>query len=143
MYRFVFEGLHTPPTFTWLWKAKCMPRIIFFGWHLIMVRLNTQDMLQRRNSNVQSGTNCILCPHNCRETRDYLFFECVFVNHCWALIGITWVDTTNAHTRLHIAKQASTTSFFMDIFLVAAWEIWKLHNAIIFGNQHETHQLWI
>lgn len=71
----VFDGLDAPPTFKWLWKTKSMPQIKVFGWHLIMDSLNTKDMLQRRNSNVQSGTSCVLCHLGLRETRDRLFFD--------------------------------------------------------------------
>jgi hypothetical protein len=29
---------------------------------------------------------------------------------------------------------------FMDIFVIAAWEIWKMRNAVIFyGSRHNTH----
>lgn len=119
-YNLVFNGLHAPPTFSWLWKANCMPRIkgLFgfclwspawarqqtqaidflglgsgslpgapclaqdlnqtcpkcFGWLLILDRLNTRHILQRRNFNVQTGVLCVMCNHGQRETRDHLFF---------------------------------------------------------------------
>ncbi|KAF8697237.1 hypothetical protein HU200_036102 [Digitaria exilis] len=31
----------------------------------------------------------------------------------------------------------------MDIFLIEAWEIWKLRNAIIFDGERCTHQIWL
>lgn len=50
---FFFAGIQEPQTFKLLWKAKSMQRIKFFAWLLIMYKLNTKDMLQCRNSNVQ------------------------------------------------------------------------------------------
>lgn len=50
MYKHVFSGLQAPHTFQLKWKAKCMPRIKFFAWLMLVGRLNTKDMLQHRNS---------------------------------------------------------------------------------------------
>ncbi|KAF8690255.1 hypothetical protein HU200_041324 [Digitaria exilis] len=105
-----------------------------------MDRLNTKDLLQRRNSNVQSGINCVLCHYNLRETRDHLFFDCVFARHCWSLINFHWTDNPNIHDRIVTTKQGSTNPFFKDIALIAASEIWKLRNAVIFDDQRATHQ---
>lgn len=107
LYRFVFAGLQEPITFKLLWKAKSTPRIKFFGWLLIMDRLNTKDMLQRRNSNVQSGTNCVLCLRGMRETRDHLFFECDFAKHCWTLINIVWSGHLGIHGGILTARETS------------------------------------
>ncbi|KAG2583238.1 hypothetical protein PVAP13_6KG153706, partial [Panicum virgatum] len=37
------------------------------------------------------------------------------------------------------AKNASSYSFFMELFLIAAWEIWKLRNS----GARPTFHLWI
>lgn len=143
MYKLVFAGLQVPKTFKLLWKDKCMPRIKFFVWLLIMDWMNTKDMLQRRNNNVQSGTHYVLCQGAIRETREHLFFDCVFAKHFWSLISILWYDVLNIHDKILAAWQTSGLPFFMDIFLIASWEIWKLRNAIIFYGERCSHQIWI
>lgn len=141
-YTLVFKGLDAPPTFSSLWKANCIPRIKFFGWLLLMDRLNTRDMLQQRNFNVQPGVTCVLCDHDLRETRDHLSFECEFARQCWSLLYIVWSTNPRLHDRIMVAKQVSTNGFFMDIILIAAWEIWKLRNAIIFNVEQRSMQIW-
>lgn len=42
-----------------------------------------------------------------------------------------------------MAKQATDIDFFMNIFLISAWEPWKLQNAIIFDAEQGSLQLWI
>lgn len=123
MYKFVSTGPQAPQTFKLLWKAKSMPRIKFFAWLMLMDRLNTKDMLQRRNSNVQAGVNCVLCHGSIRETRDHLFFDCLFVKHCWELINITLDDHLDIHGKILATRHHSGLSFFMDVFLIASWEI--------------------
>jgi hypothetical protein len=51
-YRYQFENVMPPPPFYWIWKAKCMPRIEFFTWLLLVDRLNTRDLLRRRHKHM-------------------------------------------------------------------------------------------
>lgn len=120
-----------------------MPRIKTFGWLLLVDRLNTKDMLQRRRSNVQSGINCVMCRENQRETRDHLFFECEFAKQCWIQFGIAWEGNLNVTDRIQVVKHVLGNPFYMDVFFIAALELWKLWNVVIFDNQHGTHQIWI
>lgn len=52
-----FSHMNVPPTFKWMWKSKCIPRLKFFAWLVLVDRLNTKSMLHRRNFEVQP----ILC----------------------------------------------------------------------------------
>ena len=54
-----------------------------------------------------------------------------------------WDLSLDIHARIMTARQASSYSFFMEIFLIAAWEIWKLRNAIIFDAARGSLNLWI
>lgn len=47
-YHHHFRAILPPVTVLWLWKAKCVPRIKFFTWLLLNVRLNTRYILRRR-----------------------------------------------------------------------------------------------
>ncbi|PUZ70106.1 hypothetical protein GQ55_2G197800 [Panicum hallii var. hallii] len=37
---------------------------------------------------------------------------------------------------------AALGTFFMDTFIMAAWEIWKMRDAVIFDGARPTVQLW-
>ena len=50
--------------------------------------------------------------------------------------------TLDIHARILQARGASQITFFMEIFLIAAWEIWKLRNAVIFDGIRPTFYLW-
>jgi hypothetical protein len=47
-YKFYFKDLQPHISTTWLWKSKCTPRVKFFGWLVLVDRLNTRNMLRRR-----------------------------------------------------------------------------------------------
>jgi len=49
VYKLAFQNLLEHPVFTWLWKSKCTPRVNVFAWLVLVDRLNTKTMLQRRN----------------------------------------------------------------------------------------------
>ena len=53
-----------------------------------------------------------------------------------------WDLSLDIQARIMQARQASSYSF-MEIFLIAAWEIWKLRNAIIFDAARGSLNLWI
>ena len=46
------------------------------------------------------------------------------------------------HQRVSQASQNFQHSFFMEVFLIAAWELWKVRNAVIFDNAQPTVHLW-
>ena len=66
-YALAFRNLQVPRSFTWLWKSKCTPHIKFFGWLLLVDRLNTRNMLIRRNFHIDAGYSCVMCNQDLEE----------------------------------------------------------------------------
>ena len=48
-YQHHFVAIRPPVTIQWIWKAKCVTRIKLFSWLLLNDKLNTRNMLRRRN----------------------------------------------------------------------------------------------
>ena len=71
-----------------------------------------------------------------------LFFACPFAASCWNRVGIQWNLNSELHQRLGQAHQVFQHNFFTEVFLVAAWELWKIRNAVIFDNAQPTVHLW-
>ena len=44
-----FSEIVVDPLLGWIWKCSCTLKIKVFGWLLLMDRLNTRDMMQRRH----------------------------------------------------------------------------------------------
>jgi hypothetical protein len=104
-YQLAFQQLEAHPVFKWLWRSGCTPRMKFFGWLIMVDRLNTKTMLRRRNLNVEDNdTFCVLCARNCEEDIDHLFFGCEFAKTCWSAIGIQWDESIGLFQRLALAK---------------------------------------
>ena len=76
------------------------PDLNFFAWLILMDRLNTKDMLQRRNFHVQPNSHCVMCNAGVVEDLRHLFFDCPFAAACWQKLGILWGSSNDIHTLL-------------------------------------------
>jgi hypothetical protein len=103
-YHYHFASIIPPRTVTWIWKAKCVPKIKFFAWLLLNDRLNTRNMLRRRNKFLEEGYCCVLCQDHMEETIEHLFFDCPSATSRWFMLGLIWEEGVNIHEKLVIAK---------------------------------------
>jgi hypothetical protein len=61
----------------------------FFFWLLLRDRLNTREMLRRKNMELDDYS-CVLCRQNAEECLFHLFFECHFSKWCWPFVKVQW-----------------------------------------------------
>ena len=139
----VFQHVHSSPIFKKLWKSKCTPRLKFFAWLLFVDRLNTRSMLVRRNFNVQPNSLCVLYTTNLEEDLEHLFFSCPFATTCWQKLGFIWPSIADIKQCVLSLMDTMGLPFFMEIFIIATWEIWKLRNSKIFDNGNPTTRRWV
>ena len=91
-YALAFQSMQVPSSFTWLWKSKCTPRIKFFGWLILVDRLNTRGMLKQRNFHLDQGYNCVMCNRGVEEDLNHPFFTVLLLRSAGNLctfIGLT------------------------------------------------------
>jgi hypothetical protein len=142
-YDLAFRNFPTPITFAWLWKSRCIPRIKFFGWLLLVDKLNTRSMLRRRNFHLDDGYLFVMCPLGAEQDALHLFFDCPFAKTCWQALHFNWTEDNDLHAKIISGRTQNTLPFFMEIFLVATWEIWKLRNDKIFNRRMFSRSQWI
>jgi extradiol dioxygenase family protein len=99
-------------------------------------------MLQQRNFTVQSNLFSVLFQDQNEEDINHLFFYCPFALACWHKLSIHWHSSTCIHERNEVTKHETHLPFFMEIFIVAAWELWNLRNAKIFDGVAATFDPW-
>jgi hypothetical protein len=141
-YQFCFRELQPHISFLWLWKSKCTPRVKFFGWLILVDRLNTRDMLRRRHFNLTSGYSCLLCANPPEETIEHLLFQCEFSESCWHELNISWSATGDRLQILEEGKSRWTGKLFMEIFLLSSWNIWKERNRCYFDGVPPSIDSW-
>jgi hypothetical protein len=141
-YDLAFNHMNVHPIFKWLWKSKCIPRLKFFAWLILVDRLNTKATLSRRNFAVQPDTYCVMCNDQVEEDIRHLFFDCSFATNCWHKIGIQWQPTDSMFAMIDERRIFLQNPYFMEVFVIAAWEIWNLRNGIIFEGKNASINLW-
>jgi hypothetical protein len=114
-----------------IWKTCNIPRQKFFAWLLMNNRLNTKDLMRRKNFFVQFN-ECVLCDSCPEETLMHLFFECSFSQSFWWALGIEWNTDYQLTHMISDACQRYNMSFTMEIIISGCWAIWDQRNGLIF-----------
>jgi hypothetical protein len=85
----------------------------------------------------------VMCNVGVHETIEHLFFTCPFAQVCWETINITSDESLNLHDRLIKGGETHSLPFFTEAAMIAAWELWKLHNDKVFQRRDPTTSLWL
>jgi hypothetical protein len=141
-YKLIHAHIKVPSVYKWLWKSSCIMKTKVFAWLLLSDRLNTKDLLQRRHWNVNAGTHCELCPGRHYEDRAHLFFDCMFSVRVWNYLQIPWVSNDSIQAVVAEAKRSFNKPFFMEVMMVACWNIWIIRNGKIFRQEKPTFGKW-
>ena len=123
-----------PVIFKWIWKSPCLSKHKFFFWLMIQDRVNTRDLLTRKNFHVES-TSCVLCDDSVLETMPHLFFSCKFSTEFWEKLGETRETELQLNEMIMEAKNRSVNSFFKIAMMAGCWSLWNHRNKIIFDNE--------
>jgi hypothetical protein len=108
-----------------------------------MGRVNTMDLLDRKHCKPPSASLlCQSCQAGQRETMEHLFSSCHFSSACWNYIGFQWDFNLNFHDMILHQWLLFGHLCFMEVFLLAAWNIWKHLNNLVFNNVLPTTSSW-
>lgn len=85
--------------------------------------------------------SCVLCNQNVEETV-HLFFTCPFSQACWQHLGVQWNLVIDFFHMLLQVKQGFSHPFFMKVFIISAWQIWKQRNDFVFSGGQSSFLAW-
>jgi hypothetical protein len=77
------------PLFKGLWKSCCQHKHKVFFWLILKDRLNTRELLQRKNLFLPDYS-CAVCERSSIESGLHLFFQCPFALLCWRYLCPSW-----------------------------------------------------
>ena len=104
----VYDTLMTsnpaPSPFQWIWKSRVLPKHQIFFWLLLQDRLNTRDLLARKQFHIENY-NCVLCSQGMSEEYIHLFFECDFSRNFWWKLYLEWDTDLDLFSMLIQAKK--------------------------------------
>ena len=117
----------TPPHFNWIWKSSCQPKHKIFFWQLLHDRVNTRNLLRRKNFDLEGYHGAV---RDCQqeETLHHLFWSCPFASQCWDFICPNRDRNLSVLEAFHDLIDKLHLPFFMEIIIVGSWAIWISRN---------------
>jgi hypothetical protein len=76
------------------------------------------------------------------EITFHLFFSYPFSQHCWNHLNINWNFNLDFYSMMLNAREQFGSNFFMEIFMIAAWLIWKQRNDLVFNRARPSFDRW-
>ena len=130
------------PILSWVWKSCCTMTVKMFAWLVIMDRVNTKDMIQRRHWKINDGPSCVLCLTGVLEDRNHLFFQFNFSMRIWNYLQVSCLDSNDmVQIALH-ARKDFNKPFFSKVVFLSWWNIWKVRNDKAFRHINPSFRQW-
>lgn len=130
------------PIFACIRKSKVVLSIKVFAWLLVGDRLNTKNMLRRRHWNVTDNTHCELCPARRVEDWQYLFYHYNFNVRIWNYLQTKWEPGDSFEQVFFKDSKSFLQHFISEVVILAAWQIWKQRNDVIFKKVQPSFRSW-
>ena len=131
----------TPPHFSGIWNSSCQAKHKFFFWLFLLDRLNTRNLLGRKNFQLPTYSCVTLnCPEE--ETLVHLFWSCPFAADCWDYICPQRSANLSVWEAITDMKEKIHKPFAMEIIIIAAWSIWIIRNNKLFKNERPSFRSW-
>jgi len=140
-YRILIGQWQASLLFEWMWSCGNLGKHKFFFWLLLMDRLNTRNILRRKNRQLDDY-NCVLCNTNSEETNFHLFFDCPFSIACWNSINISWDTNLDPLDMVCQARNTFGSTAFRELVITAYWVIWTTRNGVIFYAKSYSLNQW-
>lgn len=103
-----------------MWKSSYKLWLNSSFWLLLRDRLNTINILKRKNKHLDD------------ETLFHLFFQCQFSQVCWNSLGIMWnlpVDPMDMISEAQHHFNHFNSKAFRDVLITTCWSIWCHKNS--------------
>jgi hypothetical protein len=140
-YKFLIGVQSAPKFFTWIWESSCQPKHQFFFWLLLHDRLNTRNLLRRKNCVLQSYA-CVTLQCQQEETLAHLFWSCPFAQECWLILCPQISIQQSVFEAFYDMKEKLQIPFTVEVIILASWSIWIVRNRKIFEGQVPSIVAW-
>ena len=132
---------YTPFNFHhFIWTISIPNKVTVFGWLLILKKLNTHDLLQRRHPFLSTSPSwCVTCRY-ANESVNYLFLLCPVAQRIWTKIiqkfKVSWVipqDINHLILGEFMLRRDRRIKLLWSLVLHSVlWTLWRERNQRIF-----------
>lgn len=130
-YSLSYQSITPPLPFTWIWNMRVSKKIKIFIWLLFRDRRNLRNLLRRKNYKIDGDDyNCVLCnPSSASTHTTYSSFVPSVCNAGCSFVSFGPFTLFLWHHTTQQGKDQCHHKFFMEVFSIAAWKIWKQCNS--------------
>ncbi len=115
--------------------TKCVMKIKVFIWLLFYDRLNTKDMLDKKNcASKDANISYVLRSTSIREILIHLFSCALLVEG--TRTGFRWNINLNLFQMIVLPRIGLKRKGFLKIMCIACWHIWKRRNEFTIISTH-------
>ena len=148
LFKILIEKLNYNPYnfYHFIWKILIPNKVRVFGWLLTLKKLNTQDLLQKRQLFLfVSPSWCVNC-RNGSESVNHLFLHCSLAQRVWTKIiqkfAVSWVlpqDINHLIVGDFMSGRDKRTKVLWSLVIFAVfWILWREMNQRIFEDEEES-----
>ena len=142
----LFKHLIDRPTYFpfnyqhFIWKISIPNKVRVFSWLLVLKKLNTRDLLQKRQPFWSASPSwCVLCRSE-SEMVNHLFLQCSIAQRVWMYIlqkfNVSWVLPQDVNHLIEgdfmVGRDKRTKLLWSLVLHVGFWTLWKERNQRIF-----------
>ena len=129
-----------------IWKISIPNKVRVFSLLLVLKKLNTQDLLQRRQPFLSISPGwCVMCKNE-NESVDHLFLHCTTAQRVWTYVlqkfKVSWVlpyEVTQLIEGDFTMQRDKRIKLLWSIVIHAVlWSLWKERNMCIFEDKEGT-----
>ncbi|XP_050222735.1 uncharacterized protein LOC126672827 [Mercurialis annua] len=136
----VSATLQADKDYSFFWRFKLPPRILFFLWLLARDRLSSNQVLVIRGILPLAKIGCSFC--SCDETNVHIMIHCRYAwliwNNLLRMCNIQLVMPPTLIEFFHFWSSLSLNRYrhlWQTIWFFCVWDIWKARNKRVFNNE--------
>lgn len=141
MYKTICARAEPNKLFTKIWKTANRLRHKIFFWLLLHDRVNTRNLLNRKNMFLESY-DCVFCNEHSEETLRHLFQDCVFTQECWKSTFPSKKPGISSYDDIMLIYSLLPKGIALEIIIQGCWRIWTQRNGKIFRKEVPSINCW-
>lgn len=112
-----------------------------FFWLLLHDRVNTRNLLKRKNMFFDSY-DCVFCNEHSEETLRHLFWDCNFAQDCWNSNFPSRKPGISCFDDIMLIHALLPAGIALDVIIQGCWRIWTQRNGKIFRKEVPSINCW-
>jgi hypothetical protein len=140
-YSFLRGSHPASPLFKWMWASKAQNKHKFFFWLFLRDRINTRNLLHKKNAfrpHIYVSSVCKML----KRIFNTFSLVAILVMLAGHIFGVVWDLNLEFPNMVLNARLLFNSVIFKEVFIVGCWAIWCHRNNLIFDGSSLCFSKW-